>query len=139
MPTFEHRKLFRTNIILKVVYNTLKEPPLKKTAFSKNISSTGINIITSEKLEKGTQLEIQIFISERESVGAKGEIIWQAGCSFIPASKRRYYTTGIQLVYMSSQDAIKTSDFVREMLRKQSEIDNKNIIEMIEGLNSKHV
>jgi c-di-GMP-binding flagellar brake protein YcgR len=137
MPTFEFRKLFRTDIILKIEYKTLKKPLLGGIAFSKNISSTGINIVMAQEFTKGTELEITIYLSENETVVAKGTIVWQSACAYIPPSKIEYNSTGIQFSYMSNEDAIRTSDFVREILKKHSEQENQEIIQRIENLTAK--
>lgn len=134
MPTFEYRKLFRANISLKVEYKSLKEPPVTGAAISRNISPTGINIIMPDKLERGEELELYVFIYEkRKPVYARGKVIWVSECSYVPKSKKKYYSCGIQCTYMTAQDAISTSDFVREILKKEGDEQVTNIIERLEG------
>lgn len=135
MPTFEYRKLFRANIILKVEYKSLKEPKINGIAFSKNISPTGMNIIMADNLEKNSELELQIYIKEgKKPIYARGKIIWQHECSKVWSSKKKYYAYGIQCDYMSSQDAISTSDFVRDIVKEQSESQIREIIFRIEKI-----
>ncbi|MFH1655968.1 MAG: PilZ domain-containing protein [Candidatus Omnitrophota bacterium] len=134
MPTFEYRKLFRVNIALKVEYKTLREPILGGVAFSKNMSSTGINIVIPYKLERNTQLELQIYIPENEKpITARGIIVWQTECSYVPKSKKKYYSYGIKFSQMQPEEAIAASDFVRDVLKKQSDTQVKKIIDMIEN------
>ena len=105
------------------------------TAFSKNISSVGVNVIMADRLDKGREVELKIHIlDDDKSVSARGRIAWQVKCPYVPESKRQYYTAGIQFSHMSNEDAISTSDFVRDILDKQSTGKNKKIVNMLEGL-----
>ena len=133
MPTFEYRKLFRVNVALKVEYRTLKEPILGGVAFSKNMSSTGINIVMPHKLDKNAELDLKIHIPKsKKPVIARGNIIWQSECDYTPSSKKKYYSCGVKFSQMHPQEAIVASDFVREVLKKQSDEENKKIIDLIE-------
>ncbi|MBM3248894.1 MAG: PilZ domain-containing protein [Candidatus Omnitrophica bacterium] len=135
MPTFEYRKLFRANIILRVDYHSLSDPKITGTAFSKNISPTGLNIVMADKLEKNSEVELEIHIEEgKKPIYAKGKIIWQQECPKVSQSKVKYYSCGIQCDYMSSDDAISTSDFVRDIVREQSEGQIREIISKIEKI-----
>ena len=137
MSTFEFRKLLRVNALLKVEFRTKKEPVAQGIVFSKNISCVGVNLVMSTKLEKDTELDMHIYLSEhKQPVLAIGNVVWQVRCFYVPESKRLYYLTGIQFKNMSSDDAIRTSDFVREVLKRNSEAENRRIIDMIENLGS---
>ena len=133
MSTFEYRKLLRASAMIKVVYRTIKEPVLQETVFSKNISCISMAVITTKELEKDRELLIEIYINEhKEPVAVKGKVVWQSKCSHVPKSQRQFYLTAIIFTDMSTDDAIRTSDFVREILRRHSEAENKRIIDMIE-------
>jgi len=133
MGTFEQRKLTRADVLLKVTYKTVGGPRLEGFSFSRNISTIGINIIIPDKLNKDTELELQVYLPEKEKpIISKGKVIWQVVCPYLPSSKRRYYSIGVQFSHMISDDAIKTSDFVKNILRKQSDTWTKKIIEKIE-------
>ena len=133
MPTFEFRKLLRANTVVKVTYKRVGGVSGEGLAYSKNVSSTGINIIMPDKVEKGEKLELHIFTPQSEDpVLATAKIIWQAECPYVPQSRKKYYSTGMQFDYMSSDDAIKTSDFVRVILKQQSAERIRKIIEMLE-------
>ena len=135
MATFEFRKLFRADVVVKVEYETKGKTPLGGTAFSQNLSQTGINLIANEQLAKDTELNMKIYLYEKEEpVLASGVVVWQAPCSFIPKSERKYYSTGILIRNMSSQDAIRQSDFVKDCLVEKSEKEKKKIIKRLEGL-----
>jgi hypothetical protein len=135
MSTFEYRKLFRANIVLKVKYKTISESIIEGVAFSRNISSIGINLITADKFEENTELELQVYLYEnKKPIFARGKIIWVSECSYVPKSKKRYYSCGIQCTYMSTEDAVSTSDFVREVLKKESYKQIKKIIGKLEHI-----
>ena len=135
MATFEYRKLFRADVVVKVEYETKKEPFRGGTAFSMNLSQTGINIIANEQFDKDTELIMKIYLTEKEEpVVAKGVVVWQAPCSFTPKTEKKYYSTGVLISDMSSQDAIRQSDFVKDCLVEKSEKQKKKIIERLEGL-----
>jgi len=135
MSTFEYRKLLRASALLKASFKTKKEPIIHDTVFSKNISCVGINLVMHHKLEKDTELEMHIYLSEhKKPIAASGKVLWQHKCSYIPKSKYQYYLTAIQFHNMSTNDAIRTSDFVRDILKRTSESENRRIIDMIENL-----
>ncbi len=135
MATIEYRKLFRANVCLRIHYSVLKPPHKKGITFSRNISSTGINVIILDSLSESDELNLEIFFpNDPKPVVAKGKVIWQRACSYQPKSPKKYYSTGIHFMEMAAEDAIKTSDFIGDVLRIQKESEDKSIIEKIEGL-----
>lgn len=135
MATIEYRKLFRANVNLKVNYKIASQPKAAGTTFSRNLSSIGINILIPEKLKEEEKLDLEIFLTESSKpVKAVGKAVWQSQCSYQPKSQRRYYSTGIHFLEMNSDDAIITSDFIGEILRRQKAEEDKLIIEKIEGI-----
>ncbi|MFH1520005.1 MAG: PilZ domain-containing protein [Candidatus Omnitrophota bacterium] len=134
MPTFEYRKLFRASINLKVKYKSIKDPSIEGVAFSRNISPTGINIVMPDKFERSEELNLQVYLSDKKPINAKGKIVWISECSFVPKSKKKYYSCGIQCTFMSSEDAISTSDFVRDVLKKTGNEQIRKIIEKLEEI-----
>lgn len=137
MSTFEYRKLLRADILLKVLYKTKNWPLLEGVAYSKNVGTIGVNIIMGDKLDKNTQLELQIFLpGDDRPVVVKGKLVWQYKCAYVPESKRQYYASGVQFTDMAPDDAIKASDFVRNLLKNRSDAEVKKIIVMIENIKS---
>jgi len=133
MSTFEDRKLFRANAILKVEYSTTKEPLVRGTSFTQNLSQTGIGFITDNQLVKDSELDLKIYLPDSESpIFAKGVVVWQYLSSFLPKSKRKYFSTGVEIRDMSSRDAIRESDFVKSSLVEKSERQRCKIIEKLE-------
>lgn len=135
MASLENRKFLRANIALKVEYKTLSSPVCRGVAYSKDVSVLGMNLIMSDGLVRGTQLGLRIFLDEEvPPVIAKGKVVWQRRCDYLPESNRRYYISGVQFVDMPAEDAVRASEFVRGYLKSQSEADIKRIIEMAESL-----
>ena len=135
MATIEYRKLFRANVCVMVKYKSLAQPKIEGATFSKNLSSTGLSVIIKERFKEGDGIVLEIFLSEKDKpIISKSKIVWQRLCTYIPKSQLRYYSTGIHFVQMSSQDAIKTSDFITDVLRRQKENEDKAIIDKIESL-----
>ena len=135
MSTFEYRKLLRANILLKVLYKTKNWPLLEGVAYSKNVGTVGINIIMGDKLEKNTELSLQIFLpGDDKPVMAAGKLVWQYKCPYLPPSSRQYYTSGIQFSEMAPNDAIRASDFIRNLLKTRSDAEVKKVIDMIENI-----
>ncbi|MFZ5801231.1 MAG: PilZ domain-containing protein [Candidatus Omnitrophota bacterium] len=135
MASLENRKFLRANIALKVEYESLSPPGCQGAAYSKDISVLGMNLIMPDEVARGTRLGLRIFLDEEvPPVAAKGKIVWQRRCDYLPQSNRRYYISGIQFEDMPSDDAVRASEFVRGYLKSQSEADIKRIIEMTENL-----
>ena len=135
MATIEYRRLFRANVCLKVSYKRVKEPKIVGITFSKNISSSGINVVILDCLKEGDELVLGIFLTEAtKPIVARGKVIWQRPCTYQPKSNKKYYSTGLNFLEMAPDDAIKTSDFIGDVLRKQKESEDKAIIDKIEGL-----
>ena len=119
--------------MLTVRYGTKAPPVFEGIAFSRNLSSVGVNIVMPHQLIKGTGLELNIHLpGTDETVFAKGKVVWQAECSYVPQSGKKYYSTGIQFYYMSTDDAIKSSDCVRDILKKNSDEQTRAIIDLLE-------
>ena len=138
MSTFESRKLYRADIILRVEYETTNRKPFTEgIAFSKNLSCVGICVVMSDELSNKCTLDLAIHLpNKKKAIFARGEVLWQAECPSYPQGKRKYYTTGIQFSNMSTSDAIKESDFIKGVLIQKSEKENKLIIKKLEKLHN---
>jgi Tfp pilus assembly protein PilZ len=133
MATFESRKLFRADAVVKIEFTKKDDPDFKGVGYSKNMSQTGLNILTDKVVAKGSEICLNVHIENSATpVKAKGVVIWQAECSFVPESKRKYYFMGVQINDMSSKDAIRESDYVKDFLVRKSEEQNKEIIQRLE-------
>lgn len=133
MATFEYRKLFRADVVVKVEFTGREDRELKGTGFSKTISQTGINMVVENPLERGCGLDLILHIDlPGGPVKAKAVVLWKKECMFVPESGRKYYSVGLQINEMSSGDAIRESDYVRDFLINKSEEQNRKIIQELE-------
>lgn len=133
MATLEYRKLLRANVALKVLYKSLAAAHLEGMGYSRNVGTIGVNIIMADQLERNTDVELKIFLpNDDQPVNARGKVIWLYACEYIPASGKQYYTCGVQFDAMSTEDAVKASDFVHYLLKERSAQELKNIIDRIE-------
>ena len=138
MATFEYRKLFRADAVVKVEFSKVAEPECKGMGYSKNMSQTGLNILTDKSIEKGDWIDLTVHIADPGGpVKAKGVVVWQSECSFVPESKRKYYSMGVQIIEMSSEDAIRESDYVKDYLVKKSEEQDVEIVKKLEEFQGK--
>ncbi len=134
MATFEYRKLFRADAVIKVEFTEKDGSGFKGIGFSKTISQTGINIVVDKPLEEGSVLDLILHIElPGGPVRAKGVVVWKKECMFVPESGRKYYSVGVQINEMSSGDAIRESDYVRDFLIRKSEEQNRKLIQALEN------
>ena len=87
-----------------------------------------------DKFERSEELNLRVYLSEKKPINAKGKIVWIRECSFVPKSKKKYYSCGIQCTFMTAEDAISTSDFVRDVLKKKGDEQIRKIIEKLEEI-----
>lgn len=93
----EKRRFIRFDIALKVTYCIQKEIKIEKTGITSDMGVGGIRLLTEEKLETGSRVDLKIFIPEalnpahligivlwsKESTGAKNPS-YIAGIEFGP-------------------------------------------------------
>lgn len=134
MGTIEHRRLFRSEVCVKVVYETIKPPLLKGRAITVDISSIGIHIIGSDKLTVGADLLVKLFFESRKTpISAVAKVVWQKECRLQPDKKKVFYATGLVLVDMSPEDAILTSDYIFDAAKKHQLDCEKKIIQQLQS------
>jgi hypothetical protein len=135
MASFENRKYLRADISLKVEYETIGPPVHKGTAFCRDISVLGLNLILPDDLMAETLMDLKIHLGESEPpVIAKGMVIWRIKCEYLPRSRKQYYVCGIRFSDMMGSDAVRASEFVRGYLKYRSDEEIKRTIEMNESL-----
>ena len=135
MPTIEHRKLFRARIAVQIAYETLSKPVVNGVFLTTDVSSSGACVIGTKKLELDTDLKLNIFFQEGANpVAASGKIIWKKQCQYVPQSKHVYYAYGLRFLEMTPSDAIKTSDYVYEMVRASHEMEERETIQQLEKI-----
>lgn len=73
----EKRRFVRFNVALKVAYIIQKEPKVEKLGTTRDISAQGMQLLTSDKLEPGDELDLKIFVPDAlNPTHIKGVVIW---------------------------------------------------------------
>jgi len=71
----ERRQYVRLDANLEVSYSVLKDAPLRKASM-KNLGAGGVSFLTSEPLEVGLRLRVQVGLPHRKPVVFSGEVVW---------------------------------------------------------------
>jgi c-di-GMP-binding flagellar brake protein YcgR len=89
----EKRRFIRFKIALKVSYICQKDPRVEKAAVTKDVSASGMQLLTEERLESGEKLDLKIFIPKAlNPVHIKGIVVWSKE---LDPGKSLYYNAGI--------------------------------------------
>ncbi|NQT75485.1 MAG: PilZ domain-containing protein [Candidatus Omnitrophica bacterium] len=90
----EKRRFIRFDITLKVTYAAQKAPRAEKTGIVKDVSAGGMQLLTEEKLETGSRLELKMIIPEAlNPVHLNGTVLWSRDVS---EGKKISYSAGIE-------------------------------------------
>lgn len=112
----EKRKHARLKVELDVQYLVMgKENRSSVTAKSVNISLGGVRIVMPELLDKGTKLDLRIFLvgEEKKPIIVKGQVMWQKRIS------NRSYDTGIRIEELKEEEKERFTNFVfRQMYER---------------------
>ena len=138
MTTIEYRKLLRVDYTMKVTYKTKRQPVLEGVGLSKNISATGIQIITDQCLECDTTLELHMdFPGHGQLLCFTGVVIWHKECRYLPQSQRVHYLVRIKFTSAAAKEVIVMTDFITKLLQQRAEGKNKEIIDQFEKMKNK--
>lgn len=104
----ERRRCARLNVVLDVRYTVLAEKILPQVRVkTSNISMGGLRITTHQLLKIGTNLNLEIYLTEGdEPIIVKGYVVWQNKAS------NKDYETGIRIENLKDSDKKRFSDFV---------------------------
>lgn len=113
----ERRKFARLDLALTVSYAVIDpagQPLDPREALSSDISAGGLRLMTPTPLEKGSTLELNIFLAEDEEtpVRATGEVVWQSRIS------NTSFETGVVIKGMPDEDKKRFMSFVFDQLSK---------------------
>lgn len=90
----EQRRFIRFEISLKVNYIVQKGPRTEKTGTTKDVCAGGLQLLTEEKLETGSRVELKIFLPEAlNPAHLNGIVMWTREA---PAGKSLPYSAGIE-------------------------------------------
>lgn len=90
----EKRRFIRFVITLKVNYYIQREPKVEKTGITRDVSVGGMQLLTEEKLETGSRVELRLIIPEAlNPAHLAGTVLWS---SEIAGEKKPSYAAGIE-------------------------------------------
>lgn len=90
----EKRRFIRFEIALKVHYYVQKEPKTEKTGITRDVSAGGMHLVTQERLETGSKVELKLFIPEAlNPAHLAGIVLWSKE---IADAKKPSYSSGIE-------------------------------------------
>ncbi len=134
MGTIEHRRLFRAIINLKLTYE-IPEASLKGVLLTNNLSSSGAQVVGCHEFRLGEEVQLKAHLDEGKIiVPVLAKVVWQKKCNYSPPSRKIYFATGFRFLDISPQDAILTSDFIYETLKRQNELEEKEMIDHLETM-----
>lgn len=106
----ERRKHARLNLSMKVDYkvSSLGEEP--KSTISRDISLGGVLLLVKERMDTGTPLELDIYLTEEETkpIKTKAQVIWQGE---LGEKAEGFYHTGISFSEIKEKDKKRFADF----------------------------
>lgn len=113
----EKRKFARLDIALTVGYAVIGQGGAVSAyseAISSDISAGGLRLMTPTALERGSELDLEIYLGDEEGqrVHARGEVVWQSQIS------KTSFETGIVIRHMESEDQKKFMGFVFDQMSK---------------------
>lgn len=73
----EKRRFIRFDTSLKVSYTLQKKPKIEKIGTTRDVSAGGMQLLTEERLEPGSRLELKFFIPEAlNPAHLNGVVLW---------------------------------------------------------------
>lgn len=114
----EKRRFIRLNTSVDVQYTVLEKSSVDKlNTKSKNISSGGICIIASDKLENNDILGISIYLpGEPMPLAAKGSVAWSK--PFQIGKEKEHYDVGVEFIQINPEDRKKINQYVFSLIKK---------------------
>lgn len=106
----ERRRHARLNLSMKVDYKVTSTGEGQRSTLSRDMSLGGVLLLVSEKMDAGTPLELEIYLSEidNQPVKTRGEVIWQGE---LGEREEGYYHTGIAFSGIKEEDKKRFADF----------------------------
>lgn len=104
----EHRRFQRFDSFVNVHFKTHGENKKEVEGLTGNLSRDGLKLLTDEKLEKGTLLDLVIEIpDDPKPVKAHGEVVWRHAIN----DKTARYSIGIRFLGFDPVDKFRILDY----------------------------
>lgn len=113
----DRRKFARLDLALTISYRVVDKIGVDSEpseVVSSDISLGGIRLMTPTPLERGTKLELEIFLPEDDEhpLMADGEVVWQTRISATS------YETGVMIKGMNDPDKKRFMEFVFDQMSR---------------------
>ncbi|MBM3246442.1 MAG: PilZ domain-containing protein [Candidatus Omnitrophica bacterium] len=119
MAFAERRAFPRLACNAEVDYTIISAPKqaANPTIQSKDISAGGIRIVTLEKLNPETMLDLKFWLPDsREAISAAGKVVWAEEFTVGNLKSSKACETGVEFISISEEDREKIKQFVIERL-----------------------
>lgn len=116
MAPVENRAYPRVSFNVDVDYKIVSAPERASspTTRSKNISENGIRIVTLEKINPDTVLDLKFLLpGSKEAVLATARVVWAKEFMVGNLNSSKACDTGLEFVSISKEDKGKINQFVR--------------------------
>jgi len=118
----ERRRHARFRKKLAIRYHVIKHSRIKNRCRSIDISEGGMKLLLSEKLDKGTMLEIQIRIpNSGKNIDAEGCVAWAEEITKRDAFGRRLFYAGIKFSAINEPDGSSLLEYIKSLENKGPE------------------
>ena len=115
----ERRKAIRVDTSLSVKYIVKKDLNRSFNGQMKNISRSGMKLVTNEKLTNGTLLMLEFELLNEKEIIVEGKVVWTSGeFSDRDKTERRIFYTGIQFMNIKSSDENRLADYITKITGK---------------------
>lgn len=109
----ERRHFVRLDTRVKIEYKIVESPLSKLNSFTKNISEGGICLFLDSFVQKGTLLDLKLFLPEEpELIQATGKIVWIDRYKLGDASAQEHYEAGIEFMDIADTDQKRIGKYV---------------------------
>ncbi len=114
----EKRRFPRASIVCKITA-VFAERLLVFNSHTENIGEGGIRVILEEKLHISTEVEVELFLLDRERpLKCKGQVIWTEEISPV-GTEPRFFDTGIEFMGISDPDQTDVRKLVNALLAQE--------------------
>ena len=110
----ERRQFVRLDINVVINWNKGDAIPDQTASvdLTKNISVGGICLIAYEKVAVGDVLDLTIDLPTRNTVSAKGKVMWVNEFELVGSESTQRYDVGVQFIQVREQDMQEISKFI---------------------------
>lgn len=112
----ERRYYVRFKKSLKVSYIVEKKPHLKNNGMTIDVSAGGFKLLMSEKLSKGTILDIKVTIpGAKVEAELEGEVVWSEDAKPNEGSEQRMFYVGVKFCGIKDPEGRSFMDYIRSL------------------------